>query len=263
MACDVVRQRVVLFSGWTHSGILSDTWEWDGSNWTQRSPATSPSARQWHAMAHDSARQRVVLFGGSDQPNYSSSDTWEWDGGNWTQRSSATAPAARRGPAMAYDMARQRVMLFGGGVPGRRLSDTFSDTWLFGRLTPAISQPFGKACPGTSGPPVLTSNDPYLGSPAFRLVLASARESSICLFGLSPGTQTLPIGPCTLYLSDPILLLPEPSNAAGFAQTVPIPLPIDIALRGAIVYAQTFVVDPQVPVFDLAFSAGLGLVLGD
>jgi hypothetical protein len=160
---------------------------------------------------------------------------------------------------MAYDLARQRVVLFGGGHIGKR----FSDTWLFGRLTPAISQPFGKGCPGTSGPPVLTSNDPYLGSPAFRLVLASARESSICLFGLSPGTQTLPIGPCTLYLSDPILLLPEPSNAAGFAQTVPIPLPLDIALRGAIVYAQTFVVDPQVPVFDLAFSAGLGLVLGD
>ncbi len=64
LAYDVARQRVVLFGGGGNTGVLSDTWEWDGSNWTQRAPTNSPSSRVYHAMAYDAARQRVVLFGG-------------------------------------------------------------------------------------------------------------------------------------------------------------------------------------------------------
>jgi hypothetical protein len=45
MAYDLGRQRVVLFGGWNGTSNVSDTWEWDGSNWTRRSPAASPSAR--------------------------------------------------------------------------------------------------------------------------------------------------------------------------------------------------------------------------
>ncbi|MEK7606635.1 MAG: hypothetical protein AAB444_00320, partial [Patescibacteria group bacterium] len=32
--------------------------------WIQRTPATNPSARSFHAMAYDSTRGKVVLFGG-------------------------------------------------------------------------------------------------------------------------------------------------------------------------------------------------------
>ena len=45
---------LVLFGG-TFGGTLStnfnDTWVWDGTNWTQKSPITSPPGRFWHAMA--------------------------------------------------------------------------------------------------------------------------------------------------------------------------------------------------------------------
>jgi len=46
MAYDPVRQRVVLFGGYTgsYNGYLSDTWEWDGTNWVPRASATSPPA---------------------------------------------------------------------------------------------------------------------------------------------------------------------------------------------------------------------------
>lgn len=61
---------------------LSDTWEWDGTNWEQKAPAAAPSARQRHALAYDSARQRVVLFGGMERKSNGTyvdlNDTWEW-----------------------------------------------------------------------------------------------------------------------------------------------------------------------------------------
>ena len=59
------------------SSSRGDTWEWDGTAWTQRSPASAPSPQQGHAMAYDAARGRVVLFGGHD--SFRRGDTWEWD----------------------------------------------------------------------------------------------------------------------------------------------------------------------------------------
>jgi hypothetical protein len=257
MAYDFGRQRVVLFGG-SGSNRLSDTWEWNGSNWTQSLPTTNPDARFSPAMAYDLGRQRVVLFGGFGS-NGELADTWDWDGSNWTQRSPATSPSARYGHAMASDLARRRVVLFGG----RDLDRVFADTWLFGPLTPAISEAFGTACAGSRGLPVLTTNSPYPGNPAFALDLLSARPASPCAFGLSGATQALTIGPCTLYLQDPILFLLAASNWSGFAEATRFAIPPDITLRGRTVYAQAFVADPQGPVLGVAFSAGLRLVLGE
>jgi hypothetical protein len=72
MAYDAARARVVLFGG---SAGADETWEWDGTNWTERRPAEKPLPRGSHAMTFDSARNRVVLFGGDPG---SRSDTWEY-----------------------------------------------------------------------------------------------------------------------------------------------------------------------------------------
>ncbi len=45
-------------------GYLGDTWTWNGADWTKRSPAHSPSRRSGAAMAYDTARDQIVLFGG-------------------------------------------------------------------------------------------------------------------------------------------------------------------------------------------------------
>ena len=101
---DSARGVLVLFGGfyWNPDTgdivLLGDTWEYDGVNWVQRSPASNPSARYYHAMAYDSARGVTVLFGGHDTRDRLN-DTWEWDGTNWTQRFPATKPTTRRGPA--------------------------------------------------------------------------------------------------------------------------------------------------------------------
>ena len=73
----------------------------------------SPLARHGHALGYDSARGRVVLFGGINDSTGYLSDTWEWDGNVWTQRTPAQSPPAR-GVALAYDSARGRIVLFGG-----------------------------------------------------------------------------------------------------------------------------------------------------
>jgi hypothetical protein len=143
MVYDSARARVVLFGGrgpaGNPAGNLADTWEWDGSAWLRRTPGNSPHARSFHAMAYDSARARVVLFGGGGPSSYSG-DTWEWDGSTWIERTTATRPESRRGHAMAYDSARGRVVLFGGGNPTTPLADTWEwdgNSW----TTPAASYP--------------------------------------------------------------------------------------------------------------------------
>jgi hypothetical protein len=127
MAYDSARGLTILFGG---EGIgtgnfLSDTWEWNGTTWTQESPTTSPSARDSSAMAYDAARGVTVLFGGNAQ-GVAQNDTWEWNGTNWTQESPSTSPPARSGHAMVYDSIRGVTVLFGGLGSG---SNELNDTW--------------------------------------------------------------------------------------------------------------------------------------
>lgn len=84
-----------------------------------------PSSRNYQAMTYDSARERVVLFGGKTA-NASLNDTWEWDGDDWSRVHNG-GPSARSDCAMAYDAARGNSVLF-GGEEGE--SETLSgETW--------------------------------------------------------------------------------------------------------------------------------------
>src|SRR5262249_44196351 len=100
-----------------------DTWEWDGTSWTQRA-STGPSAREGSAAAYDGGRQKTVLFGGK-----SPGDTWEWNGTSWTQRTSGE-PSPRFEHAMAYETIRGKTVVFGGHSGGGMLGTDYSgDTW--------------------------------------------------------------------------------------------------------------------------------------
>jgi hypothetical protein len=74
--------QLILFGGVSASGYLAGTWAWDGSNWSQLSPAEHPSARYEAAMAYDSAADELVLFGGTG-PNGPLNDTWAWKVPTW------------------------------------------------------------------------------------------------------------------------------------------------------------------------------------
>ena len=117
MAFDDARDQVVLFGGYNYDSDthFADTWTWDGVEWTQRAPATSPPPRAHAAIAYDAARRETVLFGGGNDSG-ALTDTWIWDGTTWAQRASATSPPAGSGVAMAYDAARRDVVLVDDGT---------------------------------------------------------------------------------------------------------------------------------------------------
>jgi hypothetical protein len=97
MATDRARGRVVLFGGADATGVLGDTWEWDGNVWTQITPAAAPSPRGAQ-MAYDPATQHVVLLGGFVSSTWQL-DCWDWDGANWTPRGNLPEPTR----ALGYD----------------------------------------------------------------------------------------------------------------------------------------------------------------
>jgi hypothetical protein len=95
-----------------------------GLFWTQEQDI-GPGARAGHAMTFDSARHRVVLFGGDSLGSTLFGDTWAWDCENWTQVAD-TGPSPRTGHQVAFDSPRSRVVLFGGRTSPSGLS---GDTW--------------------------------------------------------------------------------------------------------------------------------------
>jgi hypothetical protein len=89
----------------------------------------APAPRYDHAVAYDSQRNVLVLFGGSDSTllpvDSVFGDTWEYDGSRW-QRRDVPGPSPRHSHVMAYDSARHVVVLVGGSTVG---SQPLFDTW--------------------------------------------------------------------------------------------------------------------------------------
>ena len=91
---DSHREVTVLFGGigttQPQNTYLSDTWEYNGVSWQDKTPAnivegTYPSARRLHAMAYDDVRNVVVLFGGQNNSSAYLDDLWEYDGSSWNR----------------------------------------------------------------------------------------------------------------------------------------------------------------------------------
>ena len=98
--------------------------------WDERDDA-EPSARWRHAVAVDSDRGILVLFGGDTGEN----DTWEYHlaAGTWSRFQPIPSPSRRGGHAMIYDRARRKIVMTGGGYLGNTAEvweyDTQSHAW--------------------------------------------------------------------------------------------------------------------------------------
>jgi hypothetical protein len=151
-------------------------------------------------------------------------------------------------------------VVFGG--QDQRL-EPFGDTWLYGNNVSASSQTIGSGCAGTNGRPVLVSGPPFLGNQDFVFDVLSARALAPVLVMIANDTQVLQLGGgCTFYLRGSVVPLFGASNATGFS-SIRLAIPYDPSLRGVPAYAQGFVVDPLGSFANLAFTAGVWLVLGD
>lgn len=252
--------KVVLFSGINpQTGGNDTTWLYDGTNWTA-APVTGPrpAVRTGARMVYDFARGVCVLTGGMNPTNGAPfSDTWHFDGTAWALTPASTTPGRDFG--LVYDAARGLVVRH-GGIAGSTVNGVTEE---YGARSTAI----GTGCPGSNGTPLLAASaPPHLGQP-WSLVLASTNPAvpfAVFVLGLS-SLGGLPLdGPgmpgCFGYASPDLLTIaPATAGVAGLA----VPVPGDLALMGASLFAQGLSLDPLVNAAGLVASNGLDGLLGN
>ena len=292
MAFDSLRGVTVLFGGEPYDAEetvpLNDIWEYDGTNWQERSPSNSPSPRVGHAMAFDPLRGVTVMFGGDERGPSLLADTWEWDGCNW-QQVAASGPPAASNHAMCWDPARQQLVTYvqdevwgfdgaywtqvqtaqplppanGGAmaydVTRQALVVIGSGiTRLIGDVAEPTSVPVGSGCPGTLGVPRLGSELLRIGAGEVRFTVDDVVAGTPVAFGLTATQQSVAIGGgCA-----PAALFADISNSYGHAE-VAIPMPYDIALRGLDVWSQAAALDVQGAAFGISLTRALRMRIGD
>ena len=132
-----------------HDGCASDCRP-EGPQWDQLVFGL-PDPVFSQALAYDTARRRLVVFGGAFQVGNNSTvahdQTWEWDGVAWMKISTPISPSGRFGHVMAYDPVRRRTVMFGGSSSGFPVgTDTWEwdgNAWAFRPTTHAPPARFG------------------------------------------------------------------------------------------------------------------------
>ena len=123
----------------------NNTWTYDGTTWTEQSPAVQPLLVYAASAAFDPGMQGVVLFGGGSGGE-DQNTTWLWDqvAATWILLSTPHSPPAREGAGMAYDAALQHVILFGG----QNNNVYFNDTWKLVSTSAPTPTPTPSGTPG-------------------------------------------------------------------------------------------------------------------
>ena len=124
---DPVRDRLVVYGG-AGADFYGDTWalELAGTpRWVNLAPTgPTPPVRDAHVAVYDSARDRMIVFGGWSRDHYLG-DVWALDlARNAWSPIEADGPGPRREPAAIYDPVRDRVV-FWGGFDGRLRGDVW------------------------------------------------------------------------------------------------------------------------------------------
>jgi len=147
MVVDPTGPGLLLYGGNGGNGTSqSDMRRWYRGVWQTISSTNTPGPRSGHGLAADLARQRVVLFGGTDGLLFFG-DTWEWDGLIWTRLQPLTSPGPRVVHAMTYDATRSNTVLFGGTQGTFPFLTRVNDTWTWSggqwtQMTPTVSPPY-------------------------------------------------------------------------------------------------------------------------
>jgi hypothetical protein len=156
-AYDSSATRVVLFGGCPAgegcNSPLTDTWFWDGLNWTNETSGlnASPTGRVNGVMAYDANHQQLVLFGGETWFNgtwTALNDTWTFQtgGSGWVNATpSGLSPNASAGASMVYDSVRKVIVL--------QTTDGLTWTWngsAWSGVTPPSGNPPARVLAGMS-----------------------------------------------------------------------------------------------------------------
>ncbi len=159
----------------------TDTWRLQDQKWT-RIATDGPPGRGRTALAYDSKRRQVVLFGGvsappgPDRPQTFFNDTWIWEAQRW-RRVAEGGPRGRYAHGMVYDERAGVVLLYGGAAAHR--DAPLSDMWQWdGARWTEI--PLTGATPGHRYQPVM--------------VYDRARDRTVLVGGLARSERHLGVG---------------------------------------------------------------------
>ena len=128
---DPAGKQAFVFGGQDAQSTRNDLWSYSFADkqWTASKPdGLAPQARFGHTLIYDSARRRVILFGG--QSGGFLSDVWAYDivSTAWKQLAPDSAgPSRRYGHSAIYETARDRMVISHGFTDAGR----FDDTWAF------------------------------------------------------------------------------------------------------------------------------------
>lgn len=289
MAFDAQRGRTVLFGGTigtqqvstgVPSGTRNDTYEWDGVAWQRMAPMTVPPQSPDPSMVFDPARGQCVLASGST--------LWTWDGSDW-----APIPSTSVHGRLAIDPTRGVLLRLRGDAQyelqgatwvqvgsdhckGNQTFDPslgaivgFDDfgTYTFGVPGAATIQPFGAACAGSQGAPVLHGERaPQIGR-SLAVALANMPPSNT-FFGMlgSDADQwlgsSLPIDLSPLGMTGCELVTEIAAFELRTGTTWTIAVPGTAALLGATFRLQAFVFDALANPLGATTSNGLRIRVG-
>ncbi len=249
-----------------------ETWEWDGTDWSQRTPSNAPSARTQACTAYDPTNRNVVLFGGKLLGGNPANDTWLWNGSNWAAASTTTAPPpATSGTyyhGMLFDPAIGGIVLFGDqanwlwdgrdwqalalppvGFLARVAHDSRRneiivagdfDTWIGTTAATAKATPRGAPCPGSPFAPSLVHVGlPRAGNAHFELRVGGPAMSQPSTVLISTAAASTSIFGCPL-LVDPagIVLAPALLTSSTGVVSLVLPIPSQPAFNGMRLSAQ-------------------------
>ncbi len=100
--CQDVNGKVIIYCG-------SQTWSWDGADWTQILGSNCGARTDAIALAYLESAGLIIQYGGSV-----GTATYGWNGAAWAGIDTAHNPGARVRHDMAYDAERDVIVLYGG-----------------------------------------------------------------------------------------------------------------------------------------------------
>ena len=158
---DPVADRLIVHGGRDAAQSYADVWELplsSASGWREITPEIAGAAARYaHTAVLDSARNRLVVFGGANSTSVLN-DTWalSLDAHTvWTRlQAGAPAPPPRYDHATAYDPVHERILIFGGY--GCDNSCFLNDAWSLSlgsdvpwqALSPTTAAPVRAGCSG-------------------------------------------------------------------------------------------------------------------
>jgi hypothetical protein len=108
----------------------TQTWVWNGSTWSQRTPAAaSPPFNLDVTLAEDPATQQLLYIGAGDTVGGGNGPTWVWNGTTWHE--AGPAPLIGNGATSALsDSASAHAIVFGDRTADSS-SNQFDVLWTF------------------------------------------------------------------------------------------------------------------------------------